>query len=137
MIHECIQCSKVFVRADTLKKHIKKCKKNSQQKEKVCSLCSKEFVKVWHLQRHLKTHIQQKNKYQCGNCNKMYSRESFYRCHIKKCNGNTSTRISSAGITETYELLNDMRESETWEDYRFDSTEIDTEVSVVFSYYYL
>ena len=67
----------------------------------------------------------------------MYSRESFYRCHIKKCNGNTSTRISSAGITETYELLNDMGESETWEDYRFDSTEIDTEVSVVFSYYYL
>ena len=54
VINECIQCSKVFVRADTLKKHIKKCKKNSQQKEKVCSLCSKEFVKVWHLQRHLK-----------------------------------------------------------------------------------
>ena len=40
VIHECIQSSKAFVRADTLKKHIKKCKKNSQQKEKVCSLCS-------------------------------------------------------------------------------------------------
>ena len=113
VIHECIQCSKVFVRADTLKKHIKKCKKNSQQKEKVCSLCSKEFVKVWHLQRHLKTHIQQKNKYQCGNCNKTYSRESFYRCHIKKCNDNTSTRITSANISETYKILNDMQESET------------------------
>ena len=35
------------------------------------------------------------------------------------------------------ELLNDMQESETWEEYHFDSTEIDTEVSVVFSYYYL
>ena len=84
MIHECIQCSKVFVKADTLKKHIKKCKKNSQQKETVYSLCSKEFVKVWHLQRHLNTNMQQKNKYQCSNCNKTYSRESFYRCYIKK-----------------------------------------------------
>ena len=131
VIHECIQCSKVFVRADTLKKHIKKCKKNSQQKEIVCSLYSKEFVKVWHLQRHLK------KKCQCGNCNKTYSIESFYRCHIEKCNDKTSTRIFSTNISETYELLNDMRESETWEEYHFDSTEIDTEVSVVFSYYYL
>ena len=81
---------------------------------------SKEFVKVWHLQRHLKTHMQQKNKYQCGNCNKKYSRESFYSCHIKKCNGNTSIRITSANILETYELLNDMQESETWEEYHFE-----------------
>ena len=43
--------SKVFVQADTLKKHIKKYSKNSRQKEKVCSLCNKTFVKVWHSQR--------------------------------------------------------------------------------------
>ena len=101
MIHNCIQCSKVCVRADTLEKQINICSKNSQQREKVCSLCNKVFVKVWHLQEHLKTHMQQKNKYQCGNCNKTYSKESFYRCHKKKCNGNTTT-TTSANILKTY-----------------------------------
>ena len=57
--------------------------------------------------------MQQKNKHQCGKCNKEYSKESFYRHHIKKCNDNTSTRITSANISQTYKILNDMQESET------------------------
>ena len=47
-------------------------------------------------------------------------------------NDNTSTTITSANISETLELLNNMQEFETWKERHFDNTELDTEVSVLF-----
>ena len=45
VIHDCIQCSKVFVRADTLKKHRKKLKRTVNRRRKFAVYAVKSLLK--------------------------------------------------------------------------------------------
>ena len=88
-IFKCENCAKVFQRKDTLDRHIRencsllKKRKNSSKK---CKICGKAFSSLFNCSRHIeKVHNNEKKKFSCVRCGKVYATSAHYSNHICKC----------------------------------------------------
>ncbi|KOB66277.1 Zinc finger protein 26 [Operophtera brumata] len=69
---QCNHCKKRFVNQTTLATHLRFHREGLQ-----CDHCKKRFIK-YHIQRH-----QNKTRYECADCNKLFSHLATYHAHLK------------------------------------------------------
>ena len=109
----CNKCLKSFSRKDYFKSHKVKCR---DKIEVHCNIYNRDFISNWHLKRHIaQLHSKETVSFKCSNCNKTYTRKTFYDAHVQSCRIHTvktrsklngSTDDASFGLNEVENYLN-------------------------------
>ena len=84
---------------------------NQQQQQQVtspttmntCNICHKQFSTPATLRRHSDAlHAQQRTKFQCWSCNKIYARKENVLRHARKTHGDTDGKLIITTLTNTH-----------------------------------
>ncbi|XP_028158561.1 zinc finger protein 676-like [Ostrinia nubilalis] len=86
---QCDHCKKRFVNRTTLTTHLKLHEGPLPRKE--CHICHK-MVRVIQLKYHVQRH-ENKNRYECSDCNKVFSHLATYQAHLKYSRAHASEDV--------------------------------------------
>ena len=107
----------------------------SRQDRSYSNICNRDFNSNWHLKRHIaQLHSKETVSFKCSNCNKTYTRKTFYDAHVQSCGIHiVKTRSKSNGSTDDASF--GLNEVENYLDMSYDETEVTT--SLYLQYYSL
>ena len=82
--YKCSKCNKYYANKFSLNRHIKSCG-IIEAKSFRCEICAMAFASADYLREHKIATHEQKMRYKCNNCNKMFRYRSSLAFHREKC----------------------------------------------------
>ncbi|ODM92895.1 Hypermethylated in cancer 2 protein [Orchesella cincta] len=84
----CKECSKVYTKADTLRRHVQSVHSPDEMMPFCCDTCGKLFGRKDRLVQHVRTHSEQKATFDCNLCGASFKQESKLKSHFESTHGN-------------------------------------------------